>query len=147
MSGYEFTEHENLRFKKISNTLRWVAVTIVVLGVLDFFTLIYSYGKLLLVERALAYLTLAVMAWTTYRFIGTYRAMRDIVRTAGNDVGLLLSSLKYLDGAMSGVVLIIAGHIFGTFAFHEMMYGPYKILNEFAGGLMVMPDGTSVPMK
>ncbi|NQW37836.1 MAG: hypothetical protein HQ469_01340 [Cyanobacteria bacterium] len=147
MTGYEFSEHENLRFKRISNTLRIVAIVIIILGTLDFFTLIYSYGKLMLVERVLAYLTLAVMAWTTYRFIRTYRAMRDIVRTAGNDVALLLSSLKYLDGALIGVVFIILGHVFGTFAFHEMMYGPYKILNEFAGGMMVYPDGTNVPMK
>jgi hypothetical protein len=83
------------------------------------------------------------MFLTTFRFVSAHRSVKKIVTTSGNDVTLLFSSLRQFNGALIGVVLIIIAHIAGTFAFHEMMFGPYSSLNNSA----LTRSAVDAPMK
>jgi len=130
-------------FASIESTLDLVTICILTLGILDVLTLVYSRFHLHPIERIFGYVTLVIMFLTTFRFVSAHRSFKKIVTTSGHDDTLLFSSLRQLNGELIGDALIIIAHIVGTFAFHEMMFGPYSSLNNSA----LTRSAVEAPMK
>ena len=142
---YEFTEKENTSFLLLRRSLSLAFVTIMLLGVLDALTLIFSKDALHDVELIVGIFVIVLMVWASFRFASAYQRITKIITTKGDDISNLMGAVKQLNSTFFGIFILIAGHIVGTFFFHEMMYGPYSILNDMFFSLP--KDPAAMPMN
>jgi len=87
---YEFTEKENTSFLLLRRSLSLAFVAIMLLGVLDALTLIFSKDALHDVELIVGIFLIVLMAWASFRFASTYQRITKIVTTKGDDISNLI---------------------------------------------------------